>query len=181
MSGTSREVHLVSRPTGAPTAENFAMVEVRIPDPGPGEVLVRNDWMSVDPGMRGRMRDVPSYIPPFRLGVPLEAAIDSMRDWGRVAMCGSVSQYNKEKPAPGPANLGLVTRKRLTLKGFIVMDHPELREEWLALARQWLEDGSFVSATTVTDGLEHAAEALSGVLEGANVGKMLVRINPEAD
>jgi NADPH-dependent curcumin reductase CurA len=63
----TREVQLVSRPEGWPRPENFALVERELPGPGDGEVLVRNRFMSVDPYMRGRMNDVKSYTPPFRL------------------------------------------------------------------------------------------------------------------
>jgi NADPH-dependent curcumin reductase CurA len=52
---TSRQVHLVSRPEGLPTEENFALVEVDVAEPGPGEVLVQNLFMSVDPAMRPRL------------------------------------------------------------------------------------------------------------------------------
>lgn len=72
MSRPSREIHLASRPNGWPTAENFRLVEVDVPDPGPDQVLVRNTLMSVDPYMRGRMNDVKSYVPPFQLGAPLD-------------------------------------------------------------------------------------------------------------
>ena len=68
----SREVHLTSRPHGVPRKDNFELVTVEVPEPGPGEFLVRNIWMSVDPYMRGRMRDRESYIPPFRLNEPLD-------------------------------------------------------------------------------------------------------------
>ena len=61
-------MHLASRPQGAPTLENFAIVEVDVPDPGPGQVLVHNRYLSVDPYMRGRMDDRPSYVPPFQVG-----------------------------------------------------------------------------------------------------------------
>jgi NADPH-dependent curcumin reductase CurA len=64
----TREVHLTARPKGWPTADDFALVEVERSGPGEGEVLVRNRFMSVDPYMRGRMNDVKSYVPPFRLG-----------------------------------------------------------------------------------------------------------------
>ena len=72
MATTAREFHLVSRPNGLPAAEDFRLVERELPDPGEGKVLVRNDVISVDPYMRGRMNDVPSYIPPFQLDEPLE-------------------------------------------------------------------------------------------------------------
>jgi NADPH-dependent curcumin reductase CurA len=68
----SREIHLAARPQGEPKETDFRIVEVQLPDPGPGEVLVRNTWMSVDPYMRGRMSDARSYVPPFRLDAPLD-------------------------------------------------------------------------------------------------------------
>ncbi|GAA0934039.1 NADP-dependent oxidoreductase [Nonomuraea longicatena] len=71
---TNREIHLVSRPSGAPVAQNFDLVVTELPEPAEGQVLVRNTWMSVDPYMRGRMDDVPSYIPPFRLGEAMEGS-----------------------------------------------------------------------------------------------------------
>ena len=64
---TNHEVHLISRPVGLPTPDNFTVVETPVPTPGDGEVLVRNVWMSVDPYMRGRMYDRKSYAPPFQL------------------------------------------------------------------------------------------------------------------
>ncbi|MCP2169431.1 NADP-dependent oxidoreductase [Goodfellowiella coeruleoviolacea] len=68
----NREFRLASRPVGEPGPENFALVETELPEPGPGQVLVRNTWMSVDPYMRGRMNDAESYIAKFELGGPLE-------------------------------------------------------------------------------------------------------------
>ena len=69
---TSREVQLAARPVGEPKPGDFELVEVEVPDPGPGEILVRNRWMSVDPYMRGRMNDLRSYVQPFEIGAPLE-------------------------------------------------------------------------------------------------------------
>jgi NADPH-dependent curcumin reductase CurA len=69
---TSREIRLKSRPSGLPTAANFELATVEAPAPGPGEVQVRNTWMTVDPYMRGRMNDVKSYVPPFQLGEVLQ-------------------------------------------------------------------------------------------------------------
>ena len=69
---TSREIRLESRPVGLPIAENFGLHTVDLPEPGPGEVQVRNHWMTVDPYMRGRMNDAKSYVPPFELGKPLQ-------------------------------------------------------------------------------------------------------------
>ncbi|MGR6321086.1 NADP-dependent oxidoreductase [Micromonospora soli] len=69
---TNREIHLASRPQGWPTGDNFRLVNAEVPTPGPGQLLVRNQFMSVDPYMRGRMNDVKSYVPPFQLDAPLD-------------------------------------------------------------------------------------------------------------
>lgn len=72
MTAVNREIHLASRPQGWPSAENFRLVETDVPKPGPGQLLVRNRYLSVDPYMRGRMNDVKSYVPPFQLDAPLD-------------------------------------------------------------------------------------------------------------
>ncbi len=69
---TSREIRLAARPDGVPTPADFALETADVPPLAEGEVLVRNLLMSVDPYMRGRMNDTPSYVPPFRLGRPLD-------------------------------------------------------------------------------------------------------------
>jgi NADPH-dependent curcumin reductase CurA len=69
---TVREIRLKSRPSGLPTADNFELASVDLPEPAAGEVQVQNLWMTVDPYMRGRMNDVKSYAPPFQLGKALD-------------------------------------------------------------------------------------------------------------
>src|SRR5215469_13824274 len=71
---TSRDIQLASRPSGWPSLENFRLVENKVPVPGDGQVLVRNLFISVDPYMRGRMKDAKSYVPPFQLGNTLEGS-----------------------------------------------------------------------------------------------------------
>jgi hypothetical protein len=329
----SRQIHLASRPVGWPSADNFRLVEVDVPEPGPGQVVVRNLVMSVDPAMRGRMNDVKSYVPPFQLdqaldggavgeviasnsdtitvgdtvlhglgwrehavldaartrkvdtsvaplsaylgvlGMPgltayvgmldiaamrpgeavfvsgaagavgslagqvaklrgaglvigsagsaekvnhlvedlgfdaafnykdapvraqlkqaapngidvyfdnvggdhLEAAIASLNQFGRVALCGAISQYNATQPQ-GPRNLSLAIGKRLTLRGFIVIDHTGRRAAFVEEVGGWLRDGKVRFDETFVHGIEHAPEALIGMLRGDNVGKMLVRL-----
>jgi NADPH-dependent curcumin reductase CurA len=68
----SSEIQLVARPRGEPVASDFRTVRTEVADPGPGQVLVRNLAMSVDPYMRGRMDDVPSYAPPWQLDQPAD-------------------------------------------------------------------------------------------------------------
>ena len=67
----SHEIRLKSRPAGLPGPENFEVAQVTVAEPGPGQVLVHNIFMSVDPYMRGRMVDRASYVPPFQVGEPL--------------------------------------------------------------------------------------------------------------
>src|SRR5580692_8306666 len=64
----NRRVILHSRPEGAPTAENFRTEQVEIPALREGQVLLRTLWLSLDPYMRGRMNDAPSYAPPVAIG-----------------------------------------------------------------------------------------------------------------
>ncbi len=68
----ARAWHLMSRPRGLPTQDNFALKEIELPRLGPDMVRVRNRWLSVDPYMRGRMNDVKSYVPPFQIDQPME-------------------------------------------------------------------------------------------------------------
>ena len=68
MTTTCRRIVLASRPAGPATLENFRLEEVPVPAPGPGQVLVRNHYLSLDPYMRGRMEESKSYAPPQPLG-----------------------------------------------------------------------------------------------------------------
>ena len=333
MPQVSREIRLAARPVGEPKPSDFELVEAEVPDPGPGEVLVRNTWMSVDPYMRGRMTDRPSYLPPFQIGAPLEggavgevvesgspglatgtvvlhnlgwrehavvpadhatavdtsaapaqaylgvlgmpgltayvgllhkaglregdvvfvsgaagavgslagqiakvkghtvvgsagsqakvaflkdelgfdaafdyhdgpvyeqlraaapdgidvyfdnvggehleAAIAAMRPFGRVALCGAISQYNATEPPPGIRNLALAVGKRLTLRGFIVRDDYDRLPDFVRDVGGWLREGKLHYRETIVEGIERAPEAFIGLLAGENTGKMLVKL-----
>src|ERR1700753_323795 len=64
----TREIRVKKRPHGMPQLSDFELAETDVPTPGPGEVLVRNSYMSVNPYMRARMMDWESYVPPFQIG-----------------------------------------------------------------------------------------------------------------
>ena len=68
----ARAWHLKSRPEAMPSPDNFELREIDAPVLGDGEIRVRNLWLSVDPYMRGRMRDVKSYVPPFGIDEPMQ-------------------------------------------------------------------------------------------------------------
>lgn len=328
----NRDIRLVQRPTGLPTLADFELVEGPIPSAGPGQVLVKNIYMSVDPYMRGRMSDRKSYVAPFQLGevlqggavgrvvtgngqfaagchvlshsgwrewfvtdgsdlipveagpVPLqaylgvlgitgltawvgltqigglkaedrlfvsgaagavgsiaiqiaramgceivagsagtdakcawiselgarainyrdepdlgeaieralpggidlyfenvggqhlEAALDNMRQGGRIAVCGMIDQYNSSAPPAAPRNLIEVLKKRLIMRGFLVLDHLDLRDRFLSQMRAWIDDGKITWRETIANGIERAPDALIGLFRGDNTGKMLVKL-----
>ena len=336
MTETTREIRLASRPKGEPVAENFELAETPLPEPGPGEVLVRNSYVSVDPYMRGRMRDAKSYVPPFQvgavlqggavgqvvasngadleegawvqsmdgwrehytsagqgllpvdpevapvstalgvLGMPgltawygltqigkperdetvfvsaaagavgsvvgqlarlrgaravgsagspekvalltgelgfdaafnyktedlnaalrehcpngidvyfdnvggdqLEAALNRLNTFARVPLCGMVSAYNLEQPAPGPRNLASLLVNRATITGFIVTDHYDRFGEFIEEVGGHVRSGELGYRETVVDGIENMPQAFIGLMEGQNTGKMLVRVGPD--
>lgn len=338
MSRSSREWRLIARPVGEPEPGDFELAAVGLAAPGPGQVLVANDWLSVDPYMRGRMDAGDTYLPAFALGeamaggavgtviesgcdtLPagttvlhtagwrecavldgadvraidvrrspaqaylgvlgatgltayigvaeiaavregdvvfvsgaagavgsvagqiarnlgaarvigsaggpqktkalvaefgfdaaidytagdltahlataapdgidvyfdnvggdhLQAALDVLNPFGRVALCGAISGYNSASPPAGPNNLMLAVEKRITLRGFIVGDHLDRSGEWMRLGGKWLADGSLRVTETVVDGVECALDAFLAMMRGANTGKMLVRLERTA-
>ncbi len=73
-STTNRQILLASRPVGAPTASNFALTHTAVPVAGPGQVLLRTVYLSLDPYMRGRMSDAASYAAAADLNAPMLGA-----------------------------------------------------------------------------------------------------------
>ena len=327
-----RAWHLMSRPQGLPTSDNFALQEIALPPVGDGQLRVRNTWLSVDPYMRGRMNDVKSYVPPFQLGEPMEGGaigevveskaegfapgdlVQHMAGWrdeavidarsanrlpelgappeqflgvlgvtgmtayfglldaasakegdivfvsaaagavgsvvvqvakakgmtvigsaggaekcdfvralgadqvvdykagsvlkslaaaapdgidvyfdnvggdhldaafalarqnARFAICGMIEGYNAATPMSFRFIMRVIAM-RIRLKGFIVFDYFPRMAEFHAAMGPWLASGAVQSRETVVDGLEAMPQAFLGLFEGANVGKMLVRLS----
>ncbi|HHI88776.1 MAG TPA: NADP-dependent oxidoreductase [Hellea balneolensis] len=338
MTYTSKQICLTAYPRGMPTPENFELETVQVPDPGEGEITVRNHWMSVDPYMRGRMSGVRTYIDPFEIGKPLEggavgeiiasghdkykvgdwvltmkgwreiftapvaelekmmlqkidpglippqaflgvagmpgltayaglykvaeykpgetvlvsaasgavgstvcqlakadggfvvglagsdekckwleshgcdsainykttenltkaihkaapggidvyfenvggamleAALNNMKMFGRIAACGMISAYNDEKPQPGPSNLVQIVAKSLRMQGFIVSNYQKYALEYFAKLGPLMASGKLVPQETVVEGVEQAPEAFLRLFSGDKQGKMLVKL-----
>lgn len=334
-STSSKQIELVSRPQGVPTPSNFKLTTAEVAPIEEGEFLVRNLWMSVDPYMRGRMKEGASYVPPFSIGEPLEggcvgevvesrhdkfqqgdvvlghlgwreywkssgdgvtvvdpelapvqaylsvlgmtgmtawvglnkiarlkpgstvfvsaasgavgsivcqlakvkdcrvvgsagtpekmewlkdkagidavinykqtedlkgelahlapdgidvyfdnvggdhleAAIDVMNDFGCCVECGMISTYNATEPPAAPRNLFKVVAKRIRMQGFIVRDHVQDRNEFLKEMASLIKTNQVVWEETISEGLDHAAEAFIGLFDGDNLGKQLVRLS----
>ncbi|MEO5981454.1 MAG: NADP-dependent oxidoreductase [Pedococcus sp.] len=109
-------------------------------------------------------------------GDHLEAAISALRPHGRVAMCGAISAYNATEPVPGPSNLFQAIGKRLTLRGFLVNDHEDLRPQFEQEMSAWLADGRIAWRETAVEGIGSAVEGFRSLLSGGNTGKMVVRL-----
>ncbi len=332
---TTRAVCLKERPVGLPGPEHFELKTLEAAPPADGQVQVRNLFMSVDPYMRGRMYDRPSYVPPFQIGTPLEGGaigevvasadpgfqpgdlVNSMFGWreaftasakavqkvdphglppevflgavgmpgltayagfleigkpkpgevvfvsgaagavgsvvcqiakikgcivvasagsddkarwlkevagvdavvnyktcgnlleavraaapkgidiyfdnvggehlevalelarplARFAECGMISRYNDTAPSPGPANLIYVIGKSITMQGFIVTNYAHLQGQFVKDMAQWIGEGRLKWEETVYDGIENAVAAFQGLFQGANTGKMLVKLS----
>lgn len=322
----SREIHLVSRPEGLPTAENFDLIETDVGDPGEGQVLVQNLYMSVDPAMRPRLtrgyelgeamiggalgrvvgsrhgdyeagnlvmnrmgfrefflsdgkgltkltpaEGLPLTVHMHVLGMTgftayggllhigrleegeqvfvstaagavgsvaaqiakiknchvvgstgsddkaawlreeagldavinykeqsirqaleeatpkgldvyfdnvggdhLEAALRRMNTLGRIPVCGFISGYNSGHSTV--SNLSNIIYSRVMLRGFVATDFLHLREDFERDMAGWLRDGRLKYQETVMEGIENAPAALIGLMEGRNIGKMLVKL-----
>lgn len=329
---------LASRPHGAPTPENFRLEEQPIPEPEEGQVLLRTEWLSLDPYMRGRMSDAPSYSPPVEIGAVMvggtvsrversnhpdfkpgewvlgysgwqthalsdgkdlvklgdnpahpswslgilgmpgftaymglldigqpksgetlvvaaatgpvgatvgqigkikgcrvvgvagseekcrhavevlgfdqcidhhaddfaqqladacpdgidvyyenvggkvfDAVLPLLNTSARVPICGLVSGYNATDLPDGPDRLpllmGTLLKKRIRMQGFIIaQDYGDRIDEFQAQMGRWVQEGKIHYREQVTDGLENAPQALIGLLEGKNFGKVVIRV-----
>ena len=112
-------------------------------------------------------------------GEHLEAALKRLNEFGRVVVCGLISQYNATEPQPGPNNLSLIITKRLSIKGFLISDHQERLPNFYNDMSQWIGDGRIKWRETIVEGLENAPQALIGLFSGDNIGKMVVQIGPD--
>ena len=115
-------------------------------------------------------------------GAHLDAAMGQMRALGRVPVCGMISAYNtKGARSEGVTTLSNMIYNRVTMKGFVVYEFFDLRDQFLADMRQWIAEGKMKYQETIMQGVENAPNAMIGLLQGENSGKMLVQIGPETE
>jgi len=111
-------------------------------------------------------------------GAVQQAVFPRLNDFGRMVMCGMVSEYNDVEPRPGP-NLMAAVRKRLRIQGFIVSDGWQRFGEYRAMAAPLIRSGELKYREDIVDGLDRAPEAFIGLLAGRNFGKLLIKLGDD--
>jgi NADPH-dependent curcumin reductase CurA len=106
-------------------------------------------------------------------GDHLDAVLPRMNVRGRIPVCGMISTYNGERA--GVKNLSTLIYSRIRMEGFVASDFPHLQAQFQSDMTGWLKSGQLKYQETILDGFERAPEALVGLFEGKNAGKMLVR------
>ena len=110
-------------------------------------------------------------------GAILGAALFRLNVGGRIACCGVVSQYDTDRPEPGPKGIpGLLINKRINMRGFLVFDYADQYAQARNEISGWLESGELKSLTDEVIGLESAPDAFVDLLGGGNVGTRVVRL-----
>lgn len=153
--GTAEKVHLLTQELGADAAFNH--------HDGPALELLRGI--------------APHGIDLFYDNVggeQLEAALEVLRFGGRAVICGAASQYGLGDDRRGPVNYTRMIYQELTLRGFTVTAHEDLREDFQDRVAQWMREGKVHSVHTVMDGFDRIPEAFAALLSGGNIGRMVV-------
>jgi NADPH-dependent curcumin reductase CurA len=106
----------------------------------------------------------------------LDASLTHMKDFGHVVICGLISSYNSDEPIPGPYMFRNLIMRRLTVRGFVILDHEDRFPEAMAALAGWLAEGKLTMPLHIVEGLEAAPKALNLLYTGGNTGKLLVKI-----
>lgn len=114
-------------------------------------------------------------------GAIFDAVLRLVNPFSRIPLCGMISQYNLAEPEPGPRYLFSMVANRTLMQGFIISDHFDRFPEFLLEVGGYVRSGRIRWRETVVEGLENAPRAFIGMLQGANTGKMLVKIADEPD
>lgn len=114
-------------------------------------------------------------------GEILDVALSRAKPFSRFVMCGAISEYNKSKPQ-GPKNYMMIISMRIRMQGFVVLDYESRFIEARKELAKWLSEGKLKRKETIVQGgIGKAEEALVGLFEGKNTGKIMVQVaDPEA-
>ena len=109
-------------------------------------------------------------------GKIFHAVFERLNNFGRVAFCGAISEYQDKEPMAGPPKMFTIVQRRLNLQGFIVSDHAALMGDFVNEVGGLVKAGKLKSRETVVDGLTAAPQAFMGLLKGENFGKLVVKV-----
>ena len=104
----------------------------------------------------------------------MDAVIHRMNLHSRLVLCGMISSYNEDAKSLGDFTQLLM--KRITLRGFIILDYVPRFMEGVMQLTQWLMAGKLKHQETIVDGLEHAPEALNRLFDGDKLGKLMIKV-----
>ncbi len=106
----------------------------------------------------------------------LESAIFRMKNYGKIIICGRISQMNATSPGEGLKNMAHVLVKRLTIQGFLIFDYENDYQDFENDMNEWILNKKIKWKETIIEGIENAPKAFLGLLNGDNIGKMIVKI-----
>ncbi|MDB5025336.1 MAG: alcohol dehydrogenase [Mucilaginibacter sp.] len=110
-------------------------------------------------------------------GTISDSVIANMNNYGRIPVCGTISNYNDIEEQTGPRLLPIVVYKFLTIQGFLIGDHAARFPGVTAQLAAWLKEGKITHSETILEGFDKLPAAFIGLFEGTNEGKMIVKIN----
>ncbi len=109
-------------------------------------------------------------------GRTLEAGIDHIAQFGRIVLCGAISEYNNASPAPGPNNLMNLVKFSVRMEGFIMINYMDKIDQAFADLGQWLADGKLKWKEDIQQGFDHIPATFLRLFNGANEGKQLLKL-----
>lgn len=129
--------------------------------------------------VRSRLKEIcpagPSHYFDNVGGDLLKLMLECMRPYGKIALCGVISDYNEADPAPGPTPLEIITARAIIM-GLVVYDFEHLQDEARAAIGNLIRDNSFAVREDIAKGLDNAPQAFARLMRGENQGKALVQL-----
>jgi NADPH-dependent curcumin reductase CurA len=110
-----------------------------------------------------------------------DAAILNLKLFGRIIICGAISEYNLPSPAMGPRLTTMLLQKNATMQGFVVAFNRHLYQQAYTDMTEWALEGKLQLEETVLEGFENIVPAFLGLFTGDNIGKMLVKVADSAN
>ena len=95
---------------------------------------------------------------------------------GRIVLCGLISQYNADRPVPGPYNFANILVRRARVEGFIVLDYLDRAQEAMTGLGKWLMEGRIKYRVEVIEGIEQAPRAVNKLFDGSHQGKLIIKL-----